>query len=631
MEAIAMTSGKTNDPGGRIYGIDLGTTYSAIAYVNDFGVPKIIPNEEGHRSTPSAVCFDGDRIIVGARALERTGEHPEDVVRFAKRFIGDPGYKASHGGKEFSIEEISSFILRKLVQDAEKNLKSKIKDVVITCPAYFGINERETTKIAGEIAGLNVRQVINEPTAAAIAYGAAEMEEPQLVLIYDLGGGTFDITMIDIRPESIKVIGTGGDPRLGGKDWDERIVQVFAGEFAKSTGRSGDEKKLLQDRRAFSELMLLAEKAKKALCRGQKADIPFAFQGETVKVSIPWDAFSKASEDLLGRTIDLTNDMLDTAKKKGYHRFDEILLVGGSTYMPQVARRLHEEFGFEPKLYHPEEAVAKGAAIYGWKMYLKDRLVERIAEKLIQKERSSGMDLVELSDNLEKVARKAAAKKPSLDDLHEDFALEMDTGPGYETAKSGRRADANRALEKELLDVDDDLPDIPMGYINEAVKEVAGLTGFNAGAVRNSMMEILDVASKSFGIIAKDETGKKVVSIIVSRNSVVPVTAKETFVTTVPNQKMVKIRIMESETHLPRTGLNGAEEIGVATLLFPQKMPLKTPVDISFSLSKDGRLLMTASERRTGSRVELNIETTSVISKEDLEQAKGRSASLSVV
>ncbi len=199
----------------RVYGIDLGTTYSAIAYVDEHGKPVVVPNQESERITPSVVLFDGENIIVGNTAKESAKVEPHRVVSRIKQHMGDPNFVFQYEGQAFGPEDISSFILRKVVGDAEIALSDKITDVVITCPAYFGTPEREATANAGRLAGLNVRAILNEPTAAAIAYGL-EQGEDQTVLVYDLGGGTFDITMIEINDRLIRVICTGGDHRLGG-------------------------------------------------------------------------------------------------------------------------------------------------------------------------------------------------------------------------------------------------------------------------------------------------------------------------------------------------------------------------------------------------------------------------------
>jgi len=190
----------------RIFGIDLGTTYSSISYVDEYGKAVIIPNAENERTTPSVVFFDEGSIVVGDVAKESAKLYPNDVVSFVKRSMGEPNFIFVHNAEEYRAEEISAYILKKLAQDAEQFLGEKVTDVVITCPAYFGINEREATRKAGEIAGFNVRQIINEPTAAAIAYGSLDTTDDRVVLVYDLGGGTFDVTMIDIKKDSVEVI-----------------------------------------------------------------------------------------------------------------------------------------------------------------------------------------------------------------------------------------------------------------------------------------------------------------------------------------------------------------------------------------------------------------------------------------
>ncbi len=367
-----------SDPINKIFGIDLGTTYSSIAYVDEYGKPVIIPNAENQRITPSVVFFDGSEIVVGDVAKESAKLYPNEVVSFIKRSMGEANFLYEYDGKPYRPEEISSFILRKVAQDAEQTIGEKVQDVVITCPAYFGINEREATRKAGEIAGFNVRQIINEPTAAAIAYGTVQETENRVVLVYDLGGGTFDITMIDIQESSIDVICTGGDHNLGGKDWDDRIVAFLVQEFQRQTQSEDD---ILEDPDTWQDLQLSSEKSKKILSQRDKTPISITHGGDRVKVELSRDKFLEITEDLLERTIALANEMLKEAKIKGYEHFDEIIMVGGSTRMPQIPDRIRQEFGMEPRMFDPDEAVAKGAAIYGWKLSLNDGLIRRIAKK----------------------------------------------------------------------------------------------------------------------------------------------------------------------------------------------------------------------------------------------------------
>lgn len=359
----------------KIYGIDLGTTYSCIAYVDEFGKPVTIANAEGERTTPSVVFFDGANRVVGNEAKNNAVLYPDQVVTLVKRHMGEPAWVFVYDGAEYHAEEISSYILRKLVEDAEQAGHS-IHDVVITCPAYFGINERDATAKAGEIAGLNVRSIINEPTAAAIAYGLLSTED-QVVLVYDLGGGTFDITMIEIRSGEINVIATGGDHYLGGTNWDEVIVHYLAEQWAVVTGLSSDP---LDDDETRQDLLLKAEQAKKALSAREKTDVAVTHTGQREKITLTREKFNELTTQLLERTIAYTRQMLAEAAKKGYSHFDKILLVGGATRMPQVAQRLQAEFGSEPQSFEPDEAVAKGAALYGQKLAIGDAIKIKLAE-----------------------------------------------------------------------------------------------------------------------------------------------------------------------------------------------------------------------------------------------------------
>lgn len=382
----------------KIFGIDLGTTYSGIAYVDEHGKPVIVQNAENQRITPSVVFFDGDNIIVGEVAKENAKLYPNDVVAFIKRSMGDPNFLYEYQAKTYRPEEISSYILRKLVNDAKQHLGEEITDVVITCPAYFGINEREATRLAGEIAGLNVRQIINEPTAAAIAYGTVETEQEKVVLVYDLGGGTFDISMIHIKPDAIEVICTGGEHNLGGKDWDDRIVQYLVEQFQAQTGSTDD---ILEDADTWQDLQLSAEKAKKTLSQREKAPIMVTYGGERAKVELTRDKFEEITQDLVERTISLTHDMLGEAQKKGYNAFDELLLVGGSTHKPQIMARVEKEFpAVKPKVFDPDEAVAKGAALFGWKLSLNDELVKRVSERTGKTEEEVQQEHLEIPDEI---------------------------------------------------------------------------------------------------------------------------------------------------------------------------------------------------------------------------------------
>ena len=545
-----------------IFGIDLGTTYSSISYVDEFGKAVIIPNSENERVTPSVVFFDEANIVVGEVAKESAKLYPNEVVAFIKRSMGEPNFIFEFGGQRYRPEEISAYILKKLVQDAKDYMDEEITDVVITCPAYFGINEREATRKAGEIAGLNVRQIINEPTAAAIAYGSLDTSQKKTVLVYDLGGGTFDVTMIYISKESVEVICTGGDHNLGGKDWDDRIVSYLVEKFQEETGIADD---ILDDPDTWQDLQLSAEKAKKSLSQRGKTPIAITHGGQRIKLMLEREKLEELTEDLLYRTIDFTREMLDAAKAKGFDSFDEFILVGGATRMPQVVERISSEFNMTPKVFDPDEAVAKGAAIYGWKLALNDDLIRRISEK----------------------TNKIIERPESLSEM----------------------------IDKEEISTED---------FKEAARELADESGYTLPSVENAMLQVKNVTSKSFGVVAHNPNNEEIVFNLVLRNTAVPVRVKKKFYTAGDSQKTVLIRIMESETGNVEIPVDNAIEIKKAVLNLPPNLPEDSPIEITYELNAEGQLHITAEETSNSQKVDVAVDTASVISGDEFEQAKIR-------
>ncbi len=349
-----------------VFGIDLGTTYSCVAQVDPaFDQPIVHKNLNGQNTTPSVVYFEkDDKVVVGDDAKEMLVVEPDRTVDFIKREISKD--EAYDNPNRFPASAdptiISSHILRKIVQDANDTRQDPepITRVVITCPAYFGTKERMRTKQAGEIAGLEVLGVINEPTAAAIAYGM-KLDEDKNILVYDLGGGTFDVTVIRVTNRAITVIATGGDHHLGGYDWDRKLAEHLLAEFNKENGTSYtmDSNKALKN-----SLMRTAEVRKKSLTAKDSAPIVVDFEGKSLKTTITREQFENMTAVLLEETIDKTQEVLDIAKEKGVSKIDDWLLVGGSSKMPQIKARVDREFGCNAKLTDPDECVAKGAAIY---------------------------------------------------------------------------------------------------------------------------------------------------------------------------------------------------------------------------------------------------------------------------
>ena len=350
----------------RAIGIDLGTTYCAIAYMDEYGKPAVIKTLDGRTTTPSAVYVDTPDFIVGEVALQSTVNDPEKVVQFVKRFMGRGDHRIHVGGESYSPQFFSSIILRKLAQEAEIALGESIEEVVITVPAYFNETQRAATLEAGALAGLKVLRLISEPTAAALSYGMANMSESRNILVYDLGGGTFDVTILEIDHDSLRVVAVGGDPYLGGKDFDDRIMN-FVDEHIADVGEE-----IIKDPALEAELRLKCEAAKMHLTSRQSA--PIAFKARKMHPTSVLDAllpiridftraqFESCTADLLARTEMLTENVLLQAGLE-WSDIEEVLCVGGSSRMPMVREMLLCATGRKPLLYEPDECIAKGAAI----------------------------------------------------------------------------------------------------------------------------------------------------------------------------------------------------------------------------------------------------------------------------
>ncbi len=347
------------------YGIDLGTTYSCIAQLDNFDKPVVIPGLSGEITTPSVVYFESETdVVVGDEAKNMLLMAPDQTVSLIKRSMGDDtAFDKSRNSFPYHLDpsEISSLILRKLVQDAnDSGNADPTTDVVITCPAYFGHKERMQTKQAGELAGLNVLAVINEPTAAAIAYGAQKRQN-KTILVYDLGGGTFDVTIIRVENNAINVIATGGNHHLGGADWDLEFARFILEVFNETNGTTYS----IDDPIVRAYFMSVAETQKKRLTNLSKTiSTNVQFDGLTAKVEFDRSIFDALTEPLLQETLRFTRETIDLARKKGYGNIDEFLLVGGSTLMPQVKAAVNDAFGVDARFSDPHQSVAKGAAIF---------------------------------------------------------------------------------------------------------------------------------------------------------------------------------------------------------------------------------------------------------------------------
>ncbi len=573
-----------------IFGIDLGTTYSCIAYVDKTGRANVLPNQEHQLTTPSVVLFEQETRIVGDEAKNSAILNPEHAVEMIKRHMGEADWHFHYDGTDYSPEEISAYILRKLAIDTEAALGIPVKDVVITCPAYFGIAQREATARTGEIAGLHVHEIISEPTAAAIAYGLQHGRD-QVVLVYDLGGGTFDIAIISIKDDATTVIATGGDHHLGGRDWDEALLTYLAQQWKDQTGSSDDP---LDAPDTLQDLWLKAETAKRALTVRDKTRVAVSHAGKTVKVEITRDKFEELTASLLERTITFTHLTMNAARKRNYTQFSQVILVGGSTRMPQVSRRLEEELHLPLRLFEPDEAVAKGAALYGQRLLLK------------QKIRTRATEIQRATEHVSAMSRHAGT-----------FA-------------------ENARTTSSLIEEPIEIPPAVLKQAQHAVAEMLNIedTSFN----QLTASSITNVASHSFGIIATIDHGtprcRKVISNLVRANEPLPVIQTKTYGTIEAEQDTVILEIMENteETWIvePEKYTHEAS-LGTVTLTLPPGLPEGAPVEVTFEMNTQGRLQVTG--KQPDSKIVINtvFEAKGIMNHDEKQKAISRAKDIKIL
>ncbi|MCL4285510.1 MAG: Hsp70 family protein [Fimbriimonadaceae bacterium] len=350
-----------------VIGIDLGTTISVVAHLNEHGKPEVLSNAEGDQLTPSVVYFEGPtNKVVGSVAKQNAIAHEGQVVECVKNAMGKD-LKWTFFGEEHTPEYISAIILRKLKEDAELALDEPVEGAVITVPAIFGDAERSATRNAGTIAGLNILGILDEPVAAAIAYGFGRRGAPgeeRTIMVYDLGGGTFDVTVMRLKDGEFSMLWTDGDRSLGGRKWDERIMKHVSEEFERANDLYP-----MDDPGTRQDLWNKAEVSKKQISKVDSSPIVCQMGGQSAKVELTREKFDEITSDLLELTKNTTEEVIrklgeNNTLPNGWEDIDEILLVGGSTRMPQVAEMLRALTGKEPKVFEQDKAVAQGAAIY---------------------------------------------------------------------------------------------------------------------------------------------------------------------------------------------------------------------------------------------------------------------------
>lgn len=421
-------------------GIDLGTTFSCVAYLDATGKPCTIPNSEGDLITPSVVLFDGESIVVGKEAVKAAALEPDRIADFAKRDMGNAAYSRKIGGESFPPEVIQSMILEKLKRDSELKL-GPITEAVVTVPAFFNEPRRKATQDAAQLAGLKILDIINEPTAAAIAFGyqlgflseAGEAPQKETILVYDLGGGTFDVTVMEIVGSDFTAVATGGDVYLGGIDWDRRLADHVAEKF-KEKYRGIDPR---EDPAGLQRLLREAEDAKRALSAREQISVSLEHVGNGLRVPITRAEFEELTADLLGRTRFTVRTVLKEARME-WKDLTRLLLVGGSSRMPMVQRMLEQESGLTAdRSLSPDEAVAHGAALFAG--FLKTR--SSSSKPRMRVRNVSSHDLGVLS--------KEASTGRSLNAviIPRNTILPATKGKRFRTAKLGQRSIAINVIE----------------------------------------------------------------------------------------------------------------------------------------------------------------------------------------
>jgi molecular chaperone DnaK (HSP70) len=562
-----------------VVGIDLGTTYSVVATLNERGTPQVLRNPLGDETTPSVVCFESPTsVLVGKAARNAALVYPDRTVSLVKRRMGTGATYTFHG-VEHTPESISALILRALVDGAApRRSTGEPVSAVITVPAYFGIREREATKAAAMLAEIDVLELISEPVAAAIHYGFAEDVGIGTALIYDLGGGTFDTTVLTLG-RRIDVVATDGDVELGGADWDERLATHLLSQFEPGLDHRDPGDDPADDEQFMNELTLAAERAKRELSTATSHRTSMRWRGHAATVSVHRSEFESMSRDLLDRTLAIVERVVQAARGKGVASIDRCLLVGGSTHMPAVAAAMEQRFGWPPRRYDPDLAVAKGAAL-------------------------RAHQLVKLA-----VAEQASP-------------------PGGSSDRRGRSA---AAVQWHGPDAAPGSTDVARPAAAAGVGRSAAAAGVGRSAARGLAAS---VAPRALGLLIDDSgdgtANRRFVQHVIHANAPLPAAGAVRVATIVDDQRSVRLRVYE------QAGSVESAELEANRLVLDGQVsglpPLKggSPLEVRLDLDGDGRLLVVVTEPRSGARLDLEAYIDGVVDRDERVAASDRLALLTV-
>ena len=557
-----------------IFGIDLGTTYSVVGYIDETGRPTVTRNSNGDDTTPSVVFFENEsNVVVGKAARESAGVFPDQVISLIKREMGNKDYTRTFFGKEYTPSSISAIILGALAQDAQDTTHRAVNEVVVTVPAYFGLLEKDATKKAGEIAGLKVIGIVPEPVAAALHYGVTGSADGTTFLVYDLGGGTFDITLIKMTEDSVEVIAVGGNHMLGGADWDKKLFDHIVEQTIEQTGDDSVE----DDEGILQELRKLAEETKQALSKAESKTIIHRQTGTAVKIVVTRKQFEEMTADLLEETIRITSRTLEEAEQRypGIRgQISELLLVGGSSWMPAVAERLQQEFPWEPKLADPDLAVAKGAALYA------------------------------AGQTVRYVEPGQAAPGTATDP-----ARGTTLAPGPVTPEAIRAVADLTGLEEEQVEK----------FVNKTVVNVLP---------KAVGIKLLDDSKPGW---QDDPEAASYIMHLVAAQTQLPYQAEKfTAGTSVPRQESIAIEIWEQSGAVPAPELSAnhrVDDAGLIEGLGAFALPENSPVDITISVDAEGTVSLLAVEPKSGKELTMSVKI-SIMSEEKVAEAKANYSGL---
>lgn len=546
-----------------VFGIDLGTTYSAVSYVDQYDRAVIHKNLSGKDITPSAVYINHDgNIAVGESAKEEATMNPEGYVDFFKRYMGTPFEELPEevqayftlNGKAHRPEELSSLVLKELKRSVdESSLGVEMEQVVITVPAYFNEAQRMATKTAGELAGLQVMEIIKEPLAAAFDYTQTSGEDNKTFLIYDLGGGTFDATIMSLSSQEVIEVASDGDSQLGGKDWDYRLFEYlrdrFLEEHPDKVLSDGDEK----------QLQLKAEEVKVKLTNSNETKAKLNFDGNRLVVEISRQEFEEMTRDLLDRSLTITDSLVALATEKGY-TIDTILMVGGSTRMPMIKEALKERYGLDPKTHDPDQAVAKGAAVWAVFAYEKgQKIVEKLATGQITEE--------ELSKEEQEIVK----HRFSFEEKLQTSVAQFESLSNKEIVTA-----ATKTYGIRLLDADN----------KRIIKNLI---------IKNSPLHGGQVIGTTLGS------------------------------TSTPNQTELYMPIYESDEMdeiVPYNEYMEEQKIGEIFMELPPGLELYSPIEVKLTLNDQGLLYAYVEEKIHGRKAEAELQLRGMMTEEEIKQAE---------